>query len=145
MISTMTLRDIALIAGIVFSVLGCIKVLLEIRTKMADWRASTTAKTSLLRRNWAMLLVCAASSAVMFASAQGPVTPASVLFCVIGGVLASFALTGIVVLEAARLSTTHIWDALELQAKAQQESTQRIVSVLRAVALQPKRATDEPD
>lgn len=116
-----------------------------IRTKMADWRNSTTDKQSLLLRNWPLLLAAVVGGVLAFSVALWPLSALTVLVSVLGGAFAALAMADIVMLELARVSSKYLWDALEMQSKAQHASTQRIVSVLGAVALQPKRPADKPD
>lgn len=137
---------IQLLISVAVGGLMVVSQLLDIRKKLAtEKELLNSLRASFLVRNWLLLLAMALGVAGMLSIALGPVTQSSVLFCVLGGVLTAASTAALFVVEAVRLTSKHFWDALALQANAQHESTQRIVSVLEVVALPAKHSADKPN
>lgn len=131
--------------GVVIAVLMLINQLLDIKVKLANEKLMLTKlSTSLVGRHWHMLLVMLLGTTGMLSIALGPVTQSSVLFCVIGGVVTSCAVAGILVLETARLVSDRVLGLMAQHIDTTVAGQKRIVSVLGAVVLPAQRDTDKP-
>lgn len=132
--------------GVVIAVLILINQLLDIKVKLANEKLMLSKlRMSLLGRHWRMLLVMLLGTTGMLSIALGPLTQSSVLFCVIGGVVASCAMAGILVLEAARLVSDRVLGLLTAHVEATTAGQGRIVAVMEAMALPAQRPTDKLD
>lgn len=107
------LKAILVIAAISSSVLSATKSWMEIKTMLSAKNSSAPIRSSAFTRNWPLLLVCALGMAGMFSIALAPLSPSSVLFCVLGGVFTAIAVTGIAMLEIARQLAHGIASGLE--------------------------------
>lgn len=131
--------------SVAIGVLMVISQLLDIKSKLANEKAMLAKlRASLLVRNWPLMLAMALGAVGMLSIARGPVTQSSVLFCVIGGVVTSCAVAGILVLETARLVSDRVLGLMAQHIDATVTGQKRIVSVLGAMALPAQRDTDKP-
>ena len=142
---TEQIKIITVAISMALGVLMVISQLLDIKAKLANEKAMLqNLRASFLVRNWPMLLVLVLGATGMLSIALGPVSQLSVLFCVLGGVLAAAGMAAIFVLEIARLQSQKMLEVLTPLAEAQRDTLRRMVSVQETGLLPDQRTADKP-